>query len=189
MSDFPVLSRDEAPEEARELLDKAKSAYGFVPNMLGVFAEAPALLKGYMTLSEIFGESSFSPVEQQVVFLATSFENECHYCMAAHSGIAKQAGVPEDAVEALRDGKPIPDDKLEALRAFTTAMASKRGWVDDKDIEAFLDAGYSKQNVLEVVLGIAVKTMSNYTNHIAETPVDEPLKDGTWKHPDKRKVA
>jgi len=180
MTDFTFYDKSNAPEQAKPLMEKAEQGFGFVPNILKGMAEAPALLEGYMTLSGLFDQTSLSPVERQVVLLATSRDNECHYCMAAHSGVAKQAGMPDEVLEALRNDTEIPDAKLEALRSFTRIVVQKRGHVAESDIQALLKAGYSKQTVLEVILGVGMKTLSNYTNHILETPVDEPLKPMAW---------
>jgi alkylhydroperoxidase family enzyme len=98
----------------------------------------------------------------------------------AHTGIAKMMKVSDDITDALRDEKPLPNDRLEALRTFTLAMMNKRGNVSEEDLQAFHDAGYSRQQVLEVILGLSQKTLSNYTNHIAETPVDKPFEKFRW---------
>lgn len=172
--DFTIYNADNAPEDAKPLLNAAKENFGFVPNLLGEFAEAPAVLEGYLKLNEIVGKTSFSPKEQQLAILAVSIENECHYCSAIHSTILKnQIKADESIVNAVRNGDPLPDAKLNALVTYTTKAVKSRGHVSDSDIEEFIDAGYTKQNVLEVNLIIALKTISNYTNHIADTPLDE----------------
>ncbi len=169
---YPILDSETAPEAARPLLAKARQAYGFVPNILGVMAGAPALLEAYMSLSAIFDKTSFSPAERQVVLLAVSAENGCGYCTAAHSGIARNQKVSEAVLEAIGQGKRLPDEKLDALFEFTRHMVQTRGRPDEGRLQAFLDAGYSAAQVQEVILGIGMKTLSNYTNHIAETPLD-----------------
>lgn len=186
MVDIPIHTPETAPEEARPLLEKAKGKFGFVPNVLGEMANAPTALEGYMTLMELLGRSSLSPAEQQVVLLATSFENGCDYCMAAHSGGAARAGLAQEAIKALRDATPIPDDRLEALRTFAAKMTANRGHVADADVQAFLAAGYGVQQMLEVVLALAVKTISNYTNHLAGTPLDQQLQPLAWTRPEAR---
>jgi AhpD family alkylhydroperoxidase len=133
-----------------------------------------------MALWNLFKATSLTPVEQQVVYLTANYEHECHYCMAAHSGLAKMIGMSADEIEALRSGKPLSDPKLQALRHFTQRMVQARGWVEDGEIEAFLAAGYTQQQVLEVILGIAIKIMHNYTNHIATTPLDKPFQPYVW---------
>lgn len=167
-----VHDKSTAPAEARSLLEKAESAYGFVPNLLGVMAESPALLEAYMTVGQIFEKTDFSPTEQQVVLLAVSADNDCGYCKAAHTAIAKMQDVPEDVAKAAAAGRAIDDPKLEALRRFTTKVVASRGNPSADDVSAFLDAGYERRHVLDVLTGVGMKTLSNYTNHIAETPVD-----------------
>ena len=186
MINFELYEPQSAKEAAKPWLEKAKSTFGFVPNLQRMMSESPTLLEGYLTLFDIFGKSGFSLIERQVVYLTANYEHECHYCMAGHSGLAKYAGVPDDVIESLRDGQPIADAKLEALRKFTSAMVIKRGWVEKSEIEAFLQAGYDKQAILDIVLGIAVKVMSNYTNHLASTPLDKQIEGLAWTHPNKR---
>ena len=177
---YTVHDIDTAPQAARETLAGAKRAFGFLPNLLGVMAESPALAKAYVTLSSIFNETSFSATERQIVLLTTSFENDCDYCVAAHSIAAGMQKVPGDVVQAIRDGRPIADPKLEALRRFTAAVVTSRGWPSDADTAAFTRAGYGHQQVLEVVLGVGMKTLSNYTNHAAETPLDRAFAGAAW---------
>jgi len=180
MNTFKVLTSEEASVESAELLGNAKKAFGFVPNLLGVFAESPAALKAYMIIGQIFDESSLSPTERQVVLLAASRFNECRYCIAAHSAVAQMQRVSSNVVDAIRNDQPIPDRKLDALRTFTTTVVEKRGWVSDDDITAFLAAGYGKAQILEVILGVGYKTLSNYTNHIADTPLDDAFARMAW---------
>lgn len=178
---YPVHAIENAPDAAAaEELAKAKSAYGFVPNLLGVMAEAPSLLKAYRALSQLFDETSLSPAERQVVLLAVSYENGCEYCVAAHSVIAGMQKVPGDVVESIRGGQPIADARLQALRRFASAVVATRGLPSDADTQAFLDAGYSRGQILEVVLGVGMKTLSNYTNHIAHTPLDQAFAPAAW---------
>jgi len=151
-----------------------------VPNLLGTMAEAPALLNAYTTLAGIFDKTSFNPTERQVVLLSVSYENSCEYCVAAHSVIASMQKVPADVVEAIRKNQPITDPRLEALRRFTTAVVASRGWPTEEQTSAFLAAGYGRQQILEVVLGVGMKTLSNYTNHLAGTPLDAAFAKAAW---------
>ena len=189
MTAFTLHAPETAPEASRAALGEAKAAFGFVPNLHAILAEAPAALEGYNALWSLFAETSFTPAEQQVVYLAANFENVCGYCMAGHSVLGKMAGLSADHVEALRDGAPIPDPRLEALRRFTSAVVRKRGFVEETEVGAFLAAGFERRQILEVILGVAVKTLSNYTNHIAETPLDAFMKDTVWTPPSARARA
>lgn len=171
-----VLKKDDAPQAARDLLEKAEKNYGFIPNILGVMANSPALLEAYMSLSQIFEKTDFSAAEKQTVLLAVSTENNCGYCKSAHTAIAKMQNVDDAVLKAIANGDKLPDDKLDALFNFTRTMVEKRGLPSDDDLQAFFDAGYSEAQVQDVIVGIGMKTMSNYNNHIAETPVDEQFK-------------
>jgi uncharacterized peroxidase-related enzyme len=177
---FPIHTVESAPASARDFLAGTQKALGFVPNLLGVMASAPALAKAYGAMIQLFDQTSFSPTERQVVLLATSVENGCEYCVAAHSVIAGIQKVPAEVVEALRTGAAIADPKLEVLRRFTAAMVSKRGWPAPADVQAFLAAGYTEVQMLEVVLGIGFKTLSNYTTHITGLPVDDAFAPAAW---------
>ncbi len=183
MTHFNVHTIDSAPEGSQPTLAQAQKAMGFVPNLYGVFAESPAALKAYAAIGGFFDSTSFTPTERQVVLMTTIFENECDYCMAAHSTIAGMQRVPEAVVAALREGRPLPDPKLEALSVFTRKVVVERGWVPDADVESFLAAGYTRAQVLEVILGVGMKILSNYTNHLATTPVDHAFAAQTWARP------
>ncbi len=176
-----VLNEQTAPEAAREGIAQARKEFGFVPNLLGVMAQAPSLLKTYLTVSSLFDGSSLTAVERQVVLLAASAENHCGYCVAAHTAIASMQKVPGDVVEAIRGRLPIADGKLEALRRFVEEMVVTRGWPSEATRRRFFEAGYSEPQALEVVLGIGMKTLSNYTNHLAETPLDKQFASAAWE--------
>lgn len=181
MVKFDMHTEQTAPEKSRALLAKAKEKYGFLPNVLAVMAESPAALKGYLTLNGILGESSFSPAEQQILMLTTARENGCEYCVAAHSMGASRAGANQAVVDAIRNNRALPDAHLQALAQFCRLVVDKRGWVGEGEIKAFLDAGFSKAQVFEVVLAVAVKTISNYVNHMAETPLDKAFEKAKWE--------
>lgn len=179
---YTVYSPETAPEASKEILRNAKGKFGFVPNILGIMAEAPALLKAYTTLAKIFDETSLNLTERQVVLLTASVVNGCEYCVAAHSAIARMQGLSEDVVQAAREGKVIIDPKLEALRRFTRTVVKTRGWPHEDDTKEFLAAGYTRAQVLEVLLGVGFKMLSNYANHIAATPIDVLFQDATRKN-------
>jgi uncharacterized peroxidase-related enzyme len=182
-TNLPLLAPDNADEKARELLERAKKQQGTIPNMYAAMANASEALDTYLYGYERFRkESGFTPAEQEVVFLTISYENGCEYCMAAHSVIAdKRSGVPRAVTDAIRAGSEIPDPRLRALSEFTRAMLNKRGRPDQEDVQSFLAAGFSEKQILDIVLALAVKTISNYTNHIFETPLDAPFRAREWK--------
>lgn len=180
---LPVQNIETAPAASRDMLKAVQGKFGFIPNLTGVFANAPALLEGYLALAGSFDKTSLSPTERQVVLLAVSLENGCEYCMAAHSAIAGMQKVDQGVVTALREGKRIADAKLEALRAFTADITRTRGWPSPESLAGFTSAGYSAAQALEVVLGVGVKALSNYTNHLAHTPLDPAFAPAKWTKP------
>ena len=190
---LPLKSIDDAEPEAKTILEDSQKKLGFVPNMYNAMANSPGLLNTYIQGYGAFRENSgFSPIEQEVIFLAISQVNGCEYCMAAHSFLAEAAsGVPSDVTAAIRDGKQVPEIQLNALSVFTRLMVSKRGLPSQSDVDSFLSSGYEEKDILEIIHAIAIKTISNYTNHIFHTDVDEVFSQHTWidKRTDVKSVA
>jgi len=183
MAEFIQHTPDTVSDEGADVLTRAEQAFGMVPNLIATMVESPATANGYLDLHERLSASSFSPIEQQVVTMTASFENECDYCMAAESAVTKMAGGSDETIGELRRGGPLSDDRLEALRSFTETVVEARGWAGEEAVDAFLDAGFTQAQVLEVVLGVAKKVLSNYTNHVAGTPVDEAFQAFAWERP------
>ncbi|MDJ0702005.1 MAG: ATP-binding protein [Leptolyngbyaceae cyanobacterium MO_188.B28] len=180
---WPIYTLETASEDSQASLIQAQETFGFIPNVEAVSAEASTLLKGGMALWELFSTTSFTLIEQQVIYLTINFEHNCHYCMAVHTALAGTVEMPVEDIQALRDGTPLKDPKLQALRQFTQRMVATRGWVTQAEISAFMTHGYTKQQVFEVILGIAMKVIHNYTNHIAETPLDDVFQSYAWSRP------
>lgn len=184
MSQFNIHSIQSAPAGAQALLQGSLKKYGFIPNLHGGLAEAPVALEAYIELTALFDRSSLSPTERQVVLLAVSAENHCTYCVAAHSTIAKHMVKADPAVvDAIRNLQPLPDPKLDALANFTRNVVKNRGVVRGQAFDKFISAGYSRAQVLEVVLGVTFKTLSNYSNHLIDTPLDSAFQAEAWEEP------
>jgi len=187
MADFSLHTKDTAPDEAKGTLEGIEEKYGFVPNLFAKMAESPQALDAYLAVNDLLEKSSLPETERQVALIAISVENECEFCVSVHSFIAKnQAKVDGAIVEALREGRDLPDEKLNAFARFVRHVVKNRGWVDEKEVEYFLDAGYTRRQVLDVVLATALKTLSNYTNHIAGTPLNDQFKSERWEAPSTR---
>jgi len=184
---FTYYDIDNAPAESKPLMEKAKATVGMVPNLHRVLAEAPVTYESYISTYGLFTtKATLNPVEQQVVMMTSNFENNCHYCMPAHSFAMKRAKMPDDIIEALREGTDIPDAKLQALRVFTKEVIDKKGHVGDERLNTFLAAGYEKRHALEVIAGLAAKLISNFSNALANVEVDDVLKPMAWTHPSQR---
>lgn len=180
MTEFTIHDIQTAPDTSKPLLEKSQANFGRIPGLHGVMAESPQALEAYQTLHKLFTETSFDKDELTVVWQTINVEHECHYCVPAHTAIAKRMKVDDAISEALRNETPLPSEKLEALRDFTLEVVRQRGFVSDEAVEAFLGAGYTRKNILEIILGVSQKVMSNYINHFAQTPIDEPVKPFAW---------
>ncbi|VGO20460.1 carboxymuconolactone decarboxylase family protein [Pontiella sulfatireligans] len=183
MSTFKIHDVDSAPEASKPLLENAQKNMGMIPNIYSVMAEAPGLLEGYQVLHDLFLHTSFDAEEMTVVWQSINVEHNCTYCVPAHTGIAHMMKVDPALTEALRNQKPMPTAKLQVLQDTTLAMVRKRGELSAEEFDAFYAAGYEQRQLLEIVLGTSQKVMSNYVNHIAETPVDAPFQKFAWEKP------
>lgn len=167
------LSIESAAPEVRPTLQNIQKGFGFVPNLMATFANSPTVLHAYLGLDAAWEKGTFTPIERQLVLLAASVTNDCGYCVAAHSTALKAfLKVSPEAVAAVRSGHPLENVRYEALVKFTKEVVSQRGHVSEATTQAFLAAGYTASQVMEVLLGVALKTISNYLDHINPTPLD-----------------
>jgi uncharacterized peroxidase-related enzyme len=171
---FQPLTLETAPEQSLESLKAVEGGLGFIPNLFATFANSPSVISGYLALDAAYNQSGFSPVERQVILLAVSLENECGYCTAAHSTILKSMMKVDPAiVNAVRAGEAVPNEKHQALITAVREIVRERGYLSTETRDAFLAAGYTPANLMEILLGVALKTISNYLDHISPAPLDE----------------
>lgn len=181
MLSYPIQTNETAPEASRATLAAVEKAWGFAPNLIRTFANSPAVLEGAWALLSAFSKTRFTPAEQQLISLAISVENECGYCAAAHSLMGKGAGLSASELDAARAGLPVLAPRHEALRHFATVVTATRGNPGIAEINAFLGAGYDQTAILEVILGVATKTLMNYTDHVASVALDDAFKATAWQ--------
>jgi AhpD family alkylhydroperoxidase len=186
MTTFTLHTQETAPEGSKALLAKTKAGWGFVPKLHAMLAESPVALAGYDSLFGLVAQSTLTPAEQQIVYQAINVFHGCEYCTAGHTFLSRNAGVPEDVIQAVRNGVPIADARLQALRMFAETVAQTRGFAGDAAVDRFIAAGFT--NVLEVVTIIATKVISNYTNHLTHTPLEDFMADPAlrWVDPQGR---
>ena len=181
MQHFESHTIETAPESSKPLMQGAIDNFGFLPNLIARMASSPAMTEAYLTLGDIFSRSTLSEVEQQIVLLTISRYHKCSYCVSAHSVIAEGYDIPQPVIDAIRKNLDIPDGKLNMLQVFTEHVLQERGWVNDKVLQNFYNAGYNQENALEVIVGIALKTLSNYTNHMVGTELDDCFMHRSWQ--------
>lgn len=168
MTNFTHYSSETAPDNAREMLTNIRSKYGFVPNLFSYMAEAPTTLEAYLTLNELVSNTSFTPAQQQVALLAVSVENDCNFCIAAHRAFGKMHKVDSQTMDSILTSEEADDLKDRALIKFTKSAVKNRGRLKETEITEFIDAGFTKKQILEVILVVTIKTLSNYINHLTK---------------------
>lgn len=171
MIEFPLHTLSTAPAPSRAILSQAGSQDADAANLIRTLADSPAALAGFQNLRMAFAGSSLRPVEQEVVYLTAARANACHYC-TSQTGAFDDSPEAEAAADAIRGERVIRNPRLQALRRFTLAVTDQHGWVSESEVEQFLAAGFTRAQVLEVISGVALATLSSYVNHIAATPIE-----------------
>ncbi|WP_127846154.1 carboxymuconolactone decarboxylase family protein [Psychroflexus aestuariivivens] len=170
-------------ELAKNILENTKNKMGMIPNMFKKMANNPSLLDAYTKADQTFRENSgFTTQEQEIILLSAAIENACHYCVAAHSFLAKnQSDVSDDIINAIRAEEKLPDSKLNALSEFTKSVVKERGYPSQETSDKLFEVGYTEKHVAGVITGVGMKTMSNYINHISEPEVDDMFAEFKWE--------
>jgi AhpD family alkylhydroperoxidase len=166
---------ESAPSASRRFMTATADRMGYVPSAIGLMAESPHLLEGFLKLSALFEATTLAQVEREVLVMTMATRNGCHLCVAMHTRKLVQLGADPELITALRDGAPLADPHLEALRVFVLDVLTSAGAPGDASLRAFLDAGYTRRNALEVMLGIGTYTMSTFANRLTGAPIDEEL--------------
>ena len=175
MSWFPEHTIESAPPGSRRFMVATQNHLGYLPAATARWAASPHLLEGFGKLSAIFENGTLDPVAREVVVMTIATRNGCHVCVAMHTARLTALGARPDVIAALRSGSPVDDGPLDAIRVFTLRVLDTAGDVGDDALRAFLAAGYTRQNALEVVLGIGTYTMSTLANRLTAAPLDSQL--------------
>ncbi|MGZ8984637.1 MAG: carboxymuconolactone decarboxylase family protein [Methylotenera sp.] len=175
MVNFTFHTPENTFGQTKELLEGIQKGYGFIPNLFGYMAEAPTTVEAYLALNELVSKTSLTPAQQQVALLAVSVENDCEFCIIAHRAIGKMKKANEQTLTALGARGAINDPKDRALAAFAQSVTKNRGRPSATELQAFLDSGFTRQQILEVILIVSIKTLSNYINHLTHPEPNKEL--------------
>ena len=175
MVNFTFHTPENTSGPTKELLAGIQQSYGFFPNLYGYMAEAPTTIEAYLALNELVSKTSLTPAQQQVALLAVSVENDCGFCIVAHHAIGKMKNADEQTLRALSSHSAINDPKDRALAAFTRSVTKNRGRQSEEEIQSFMNAGFTKQQIFEVILIVSIKTLSNYINHLTHPEPNKEL--------------
>ena len=173
---FPEHTVESAPSGSRRFMVATQNHLGYLPAATARWAASPQLLEGFARMTAIFENSTLDPVAREVVVMTIATRNGCHICVAMHTARLSALGAPADVVAALREAVPLGDERLDGIRMFTLRVLDTAGDVGDDALRAFLASGYTRQNALEVVLGIGTYTMSTLANRLTGAPVDDQLR-------------
>jgi uncharacterized peroxidase-related enzyme len=184
LTQFTIYTVDSAPEASKSALQQLQQQIGFLPNLAATMAESPAMLTAFTTLRTLYAGTSLSGVERELVALTAAYENVCTYCAAAHSTLAAMYGAPEEEIEDVRAGRiPANNPRLAALSTFARRVIQTRGAVSADEVASVIEAGYSKEQVLDVLVGIAMSNLAAQMHHIGGCPVDDAFAARRWSPP------
>jgi uncharacterized peroxidase-related enzyme len=174
MTRISPLTIETASPASAQILSQVKAKIGMVPNLYGSIANSPAALNAYLAFSQAIGESSISPALREQIALTIAGVNSCDYCYSAHTLLGKGAGIDSDELSRNLLGDSI-DPKTQAALRFSTAIIDKRGFADDADLAAIRGAGYSQEEIVEIIAVVSINIFTNYFNHIAQVEIDFPI--------------
>lgn len=168
MTQFTFHTPENSQGDSKEILNKVQNKNGFIPNLFGYMAEAPYIIDAYAYMTALLEKTDFNPAQQQVALLAVSHYHDCNFCTVAHRAFGKAQNANPQTIAAIMNNELIEDSKDKALVDMIVATLEKRGWVDEADLTTFFAAGFNQKNVYDVILIIAIKTLSNYSNHLTK---------------------
>ncbi|AMP05017.1 carboxymuconolactone decarboxylase family protein [Collimonas pratensis] len=183
MSSYPVHTIDSAPAQSKPVLQQLQQAFGLIPNIAATMAASPVLINGFIGLFERVHASSLTEPQIQVLLLTNAVTNASEWPVAFHSALALKQGVHPADVDAIRHGGLPADATLAALSMLARALIEKRGRLAEADQRRFLEAGFSREQILEVIAVVAASTITNYTGSVARPPLEPPFQEFTWHAP------
>lgn len=175
MTGFTRHTLETASPEGRKLLENIQASYGFIPELFAYMIEAPIAVEAYVQLNTILSRGSFPPAQLQTALLAVSVKNGCSFCAIAHEAMARRFGVLPQTIAAIKESIDVQDPRDRALVFLTQTIVEKRGWIEDDELQQFFDAGFTRQQVFELMVVVAIKTLSNYSNHLTHPEPNKEL--------------
>lgn len=176
MTMFTRHTIESAPAGSRRPMAAVTAKQGYLPAAVGLLAESPEALEGFLRLSAAFDACTLDPLAREVVIMTVAVRNGCHLCVAMHTARLGALGADPAVTAALRAGGPPGEERLDAVRAFTLRVLDTAGEAGDESVAEFLGHGFTRRNALEIVLGIGAYTLSTLANRLTGAPVDEELR-------------
>ncbi len=186
---FPAHTIESAPADARRMMRASADHIGYLSVAIAKMASSPSMLDGFLKINALFESTTLDQLSREVLSMTIGTRNECHVCVAMHTAKLTAAGAPPELITALREQLPLPDPRLAGLQEFTLAVLETAGEVPDDRMAAFLAHGYTAEQALEVVLGIAGYTLSTLANRLTRAPLDPALAPFAWAPSTERQAS
>jgi AhpD family alkylhydroperoxidase len=180
MSTFQVHTIDSAPEQSKPVLQQLQQTFGFIPNIAGTMAESPVLISAFINLFQKVHSGTFTEAQIQTLLLTNAVTNACTWAVAFHTALALNEGLTPADVDAIRAGRAPADRKHAALSMLTKTAIQKRGHLDARDVSVFLEAGFRRDQLLEVLAVAAASTITNYVGSITQPPLEPQFQVHAW---------
>jgi alkylhydroperoxidase family enzyme len=181
MPNYPVLTIASAPEKSKPALEQLQQAFGVLPNLPAVIANSPKLINSLVALFAQVHSPGLTEAENQIVLLTDAVTNSSPYAVAFHTALSLQNGISSEETTAIRERRLPSDKRFAALSALAKGLIEKRGHLSEQELDSFIAAGYTKEQVLEVIAIVAASTITNYTGTIANPPLEDPFRQYAWR--------
>src|SRR5215813_7018303 len=178
---YPVHTLVSAPENSKQALEQLQKAFGVIPNIVGAIADSPKLINSLVGVFQQVHSSSLTEQEIQIVLLTDAVANSCTYAVAFHTALATQQGVSSDETGEVRERRAPKDKRFAALSTLAKTLIEKRGHVSEQELDSFTAAGFTKEQVLEVIAIVAASTITNYAGTIANPPLEDSFRQYAWQ--------
>jgi alkylhydroperoxidase family enzyme len=181
MSNYPIHTTASAPERSKPALEQLQKAFGVLPNLPAVIANSPKLINSLVGLFGQVHSPGLSEAENQIVLLTDAVANSSTYAVAFHTTLALQQGISSEETTAIREGRLPADKRFRALSTLANTLIEKRGHVSEQELDSFIAAGFTKEQVFEVIAIVAASTITNYAGSIANPPLEDPFRQHAWR--------
>ena len=181
MPTYPMPALASAPEKSKPALEQLQQAFGLIPNIAAVISNSPKLVTSLVGVFQQVHSSSLTEQEIQIVLLTDAVVNSCPYAVAFHTALALKQEVNPEETGAIRARLVPKDHRFGALSTLAKTLIEKRGHLNEQELEAFLAAGFTKEQILEVVAVVAASTITNYAGTIADPPLEDQFQPFAWR--------
>jgi AhpD family alkylhydroperoxidase len=181
MQTYQIHTIASAPEKSKPVLEQVQQAFGIIPNLAGAIANSPKLLTAFLAVFQQVHSSSLTEPEIQIVLLTDAVANSCTYAVALHTALALTAGVSSEETGAIRERRLPRDQRFAALSTLAKTLIEKRGHLSEQELDSFVSAGFTKEQVLEVIAVVAASTITNYSGNVANPALEDQFQQFAWQ--------